>query len=109
MNAASPATEVKHLEGTAWHRAGPEDGAALALMLEYQKSRGRRAVLGPGAVLVFDTPNANTRSALRAVCRAGDFWYSSMSPPGIPPAAPARTPKPLHASRVARSAVEQLK
>jgi hypothetical protein len=27
--------------------AGPEDGAAPSLMLEYQKSRHRRAALGP--------------------------------------------------------------
>jgi hypothetical protein len=33
------------------HRLGrPEGGAALALMLEYQKSLGRRTALGPSAI-----------------------------------------------------------
>ncbi len=97
---------MNDLEATAWHCAGPEDGAAPALMLGYQKSRGRRAVLGPRAVLVFDAPKMITGAARRAVCRAGDFWYSSMSPLGTAPAALARTPKPFHASRAVRSAMD---
>jgi hypothetical protein len=94
---------MKRLKTAAWHGAGPEDGTAPALMLGYQKSRGRRAVLGPGAASVLDAPNTNSRAARRAVGRAGDFWYSSMSPHGTPSVAPART---LHASRLARSAMD---
>jgi hypothetical protein len=33
--------------------AGPEDGAAPSLMLEYQKSRRRRTALGPACDVGF--------------------------------------------------------
>jgi hypothetical protein len=37
-------------------RAWPEGGAAPALMLEYQKSRGRRTALGPVEPVVLRHP-----------------------------------------------------
>ncbi len=67
-------------------------------MLEYQKSRSRRTVLGPEPVFLLRRRNTNTGAARRVVCRAGDFWYPSMSPHGTPLAEPAQT---FHASRMA--------
>ena len=41
--------------------AWPEGGAAPALMLEYQKSLGRRTALGPDESVFFAAPKANSR------------------------------------------------
>ncbi len=38
-------------------------------------------------LLVFDATNTKASATWQAVCGAGDFWYSSMSPHRIPPAA----------------------
>jgi hypothetical protein len=46
-------SNVKRLMACRSVFAGPEDGAAPSLLLEYQKSRRRRAALGPACGVGF--------------------------------------------------------